>query len=45
MGVVRINKLVTRPIRRDVTVVLTVSISVDRVRSGERSFYVTVKGI
>lgn len=45
LGVVRINGLVTRLVRRDVTVVLTVSVSVDGVRSGERSFFVTVKGI
>ena len=42
-SVVRINGLVTRPVGRDVTVVLTARVSVDGV-SGERSFFVTVKG-
>ena len=43
-SVVRINGLVTRPRGQDVTVVLTARVSTDGV-SGERSFFLTVKGM
>lgn len=42
-SVVNINGRVTRPVGRDVTVVLTARVRSDDV-SGERSFFVTVKG-
>jgi len=42
-NVIRINGQVTRPVGRDVVVILTARVSVDGA-GGERSFFVTVKG-